>query len=116
MNASCLFFEAIICCGGIDRSDRNIPTQFVYRVNELHYNRYIIDKLNDVRNQIIEIIHDEKMVKCQIPDQRLRKIYSFIKENMKWHKEYWIVVNKEENKRYMTQRRIYYLDIGEEQN
>ena len=35
---------------------------------------------------------------------------------MKWHKEYWIVVNKEENKRYMTQRRIYYLDIGEEQN
>lgn len=107
-----LFFRSIILCGSFDAS-KSIPTQFLYKINSEYYNEYISGYLTQTRDQMLLIMKNKDHIDTMEQNERLKKVYDFIKRKRFFFKEYWIVVDSKEFNDYKRNHRIYSLTLKE---
>lgn len=102
-----LFFEAVRYCSYIKDNNFSIPSKFLYKVNAKYFNEYIISYLKKKRTEMQSVIKDNSMLINITQDDRLRVVYSFIKNKKIVYGEYWILVDLENIDYYKKLNRSY---------
>lgn len=106
--ACSLFFEAIVRYGQLDIS-KNIPTQFLTKINAKHYNDYIRNSLCKVRANMLLIMENEEQHTIEKHNRRLSEVYTLIGKKRYLRRKYWIVVDTKEYEKFQKQHAVYYL-------